>query len=74
MRKILITASENFVNQIEKKLRYNFEIDFEYSESSESKIEAKKDNKWITVCRFSSDENLDNIITMFNVNYEIKCK
>jgi hypothetical protein len=74
MRKILITASEKIINQIEKKLRHEFEIDFEYSDSSESKIEAKKDNKWITICRFSSDENLDNIITMFNVNYEIKCK
>ena len=74
MRKILITASENFVNQIEKRLRYNFEIDFEYSDSPEGKIEAKKDNRWVTICRFSSDENLDNVITMFNVSYEIKCK
>ena len=74
MRKILITASEKNVNQIEKKLRNNFEIDFEFSNLPEGKIEAKKDNKWITICRFSSDENLDNVITMFNVNYEIKCK
>jgi hypothetical protein len=74
MRKILITSSEKIINQIEKKLRYNFEIDFEYSDLPEGKIEAKKDNRWITICRFSSDENLDNIITMFNVNYEIKCK
>jgi hypothetical protein len=74
MRKILITASEKIINQIEKKLRHEFEIDFEYSDSSEGKIEAKKDNKWITICRFSCDENLDNIITMFNVNYEIKCR
>ena len=74
MRKILITASEKIINQIEIKLRHQFEIDFEYSDSSEGKIEAKKDNKWVTICRFSSDENVDNIITMFNVNYEIKCR
>ena len=74
MRKILITASEKIINQIEKKLRHKFDIDFECTDSSEGKIEAKKDNKWITICRFSSDENLNNIITMFNVNYEIKCK
>ena len=74
MRKILITSSEKVINKIEKKLRYNFEIDFVYSDLPECKIEAKKDNRWVTICRFSSDENLDNIITMFNVNYEIKCK
>jgi hypothetical protein len=74
MRKIFITSSEKIINQIEKKLRYNFEIDFEYSDSPEGKIEAKKGNRWVTICRFSSEENLDNIITMFNVNYEIKCK
>jgi hypothetical protein len=74
MRKILITSSEKIINQIEKKLRHEFEIDFEYSDSSEGKIEVKKDNRWVTICRFSSDENIDNIITMFNVNYKIKCK
>jgi hypothetical protein len=74
MRKILITSSEKIIHQIEKKLRQEFEIDFEYSDSSEGKIEAKKGNRWITICRFSPDENLNNIITMFNVNYEIKCK
>jgi hypothetical protein len=74
MRKILIKSSEKIINQIEEKLRYKFEIDFEYSDLAEGKIEAKKDNRWITICRFSPDEKLDNIITMFNVNYEIKCK
>ena len=72
MRKIFITASEKIINQIEKKFRNNFEIDFEYSDSSEGKIELIKNNRWVTICRFSSDESLDNIITMFNVNYEIK--
>ena len=74
MRKIFITASEKIINQIEKKFRNNFEIDFEYSDSPEGKIELIKNNRWVTICRFSSDESLDNIITMFNVNYEIKCR
>jgi hypothetical protein len=74
LRKIFITASEKIINQIEKKLRTNFEIDFEYSDSSEGKIELIKNNRWVTICRFSSDESLDNIITMFNVNYELKCR
>jgi hypothetical protein len=74
LRKIFITASEKIINQIEKKLRTNFEIDFEYSDSSEGKIELIKNNRWVTICRFSSDESLDNIVTMFNVNYELKCR
>ena len=74
MRKIFITASEKIVNQLEKKFRHNFEIEFEYSDSLEGKIEVIKNNKWVTICRFSSNESLDNIVTMFNVNYEIKSK
>ena len=71
MRKIFITASEKIINQLEKKFRHNFEIEFEYSDSLESKIEVIKNNTWVTICRFSLDESLDNIVTMFNVNYEI---
>ena len=74
MRKIFITASQKIINQLEKKFRHNFEIDFEYSDSLEGKIELIKNNKWVTICRFSSNESLDNIVTMFNVNYEIKSK
>lgn len=74
MRKIFITASQKIINQLEKKFRHNFEIEFEYSDSLEGKIEVIKNNKWVTICRFSSNESLDNIVTMFNVNYEIKSK
>lgn len=74
MRKIFITASQTIINQLEKKFRPNFEIEFEYSDSLEGKIEVIKNNKWVTICRFSSNESLDNIVTMFNVNYEIKSK
>ncbi|MDW3631283.1 MAG: hypothetical protein QOK71_07590 [Nitrososphaeraceae archaeon] len=74
MRKIFITASPKIINQLKKKLRHNFEIEFEYSDSLEGKIEVIKNNRWVTICRFSSNESLDNIVTMFNVNYEIKSK
>lgn len=74
MRKIFITASEKIVNQLEKKFRHNFEIEFEYSDSLEGKIEVIKNNRWVTICRFSSNESIDNIVTMFRVNYEIKSK
>jgi hypothetical protein len=71
LRKIFITASEKIINQLEKKFRHNFEIEFEYSDSLEGKIEVIKNNTWVTICRFSLDESFDNIVTMFNVNYEI---
>ena len=71
MRKIFITASEKIINQLEKKFRHNFEIEFEYSDSLEGQIEVIKNNTWVTICRFSLDESFDNIVTMFNVNYEI---
>jgi hypothetical protein len=71
LRKIFITASEKIINQLEKKFRHNFEIEFEYSDSLEGKIEVIKNNTWATICRFSLDESFDNIVTMFNVNYEI---
>jgi hypothetical protein len=74
LRKIFITASQKIINQLEKKFRHNFEIEFEYSDSLEGKIEVIKHNRWVTICRFSSNESLDNIVTMFNVNYEIKSK
>jgi hypothetical protein len=74
LRKIFITASQKIINQLEKKFRHNFEIEFEYSDSLEGKIEVIKNNRWVTICRFSSNESLDNIVTMFNVNYEIKSK
>ena len=74
MKKIFITAPQKIINQLEKKFRHNFEIEFEYSDSLEGKIEVIKNNKWVTICRFSSNESLDNIVTMFNVNYEIKSK
>jgi hypothetical protein len=74
LRKIFITASQKIINQLEQKFRHNFEIEFEYSDSLEGKIEVIKNNRWVTICRFSSNESLDNIVTMFNVNYEIKSK
>ncbi len=71
MKKIFITASENIINRLEKNFRHTFEIESEHSDSLEGKIEVIKNNTWVTMCRFCLDESLDNIVTMFNVNYEI---
>lgn len=39
---MFITASKTIINQLEKKFRHNFDIEFEYSESLEGKIEVIK--------------------------------
>jgi len=35
-------------------------------------IMAKKNRKWITICSFASDENIKDIITMFEVNFQLR--
>jgi hypothetical protein len=37
-----------------------------------SEIKAKIRRDWITLCRFAHNENLKDILTMFQVNYELK--
>ena len=35
-------------------------------------IMARKNRKWITICSFASDENIKDIITMFEVNIQLR--
>jgi len=35
-------------------------------------IMANKQRKWITICRFASDEHIKDIITMFEVNFLLR--
>ena len=37
-------------------------------------ILAQVQRKWITICRFVPNENLDDILTMFRVNLELRTK
>jgi hypothetical protein len=37
-------------------------------------IKAKVKRNWITICRFAPNENLKDILTMFEVNYELKAR
>jgi hypothetical protein len=37
-------------------------------------IKAKVKRNWITICRFAPNENLKDILTMFQVNYELKVR
>jgi len=72
VKKILITGPKKLLHQLENKLRRNFEIELFFEDNIICKIEAKKNNQLIVICSFSSDEKIDNILTMFEVNYQIK--
>jgi hypothetical protein len=77
MRKILISAPELIVNKLEEKLRHKYDVQVKtipnYA-SSVCEIKANIRKKWITICRFAYDENLKDILTMFEVNYELKAR
>jgi hypothetical protein len=73
LQKILIRAPKNIARRVEEKLRHRFDVVTEsIDEQSICEISAKLKNKWTTICRFASDEEFKNILTMFEVNYEIK--
>ncbi len=73
MQKILIRAPKNIALRLEEKLRRRFDVRTEFIASEVGcEISARIRNSWITVCRFASDEDFKNILTMFEVNYEIK--
>jgi hypothetical protein len=35
-------------------------------------IQTKARRQWVTICSFAYDENLNDIITVFEVNYDLK--
>lgn len=72
MKRIVITGPKKLLLSLEEKLRRNFKIDLIFSDEIFCKIEAKKNNQNIVICNFTSDENLKDIITMFEINYSIK--
>ena len=73
MQKIMITATEKIAKQLEEKLRHKFDVATELVENhGQCEISAKIKKKWIPICRFVADEDLKDILTMFEVNLEIK--
>jgi hypothetical protein len=73
MQKLLIRASQELADTLEEKLRYRYDIETEIlDKESICEIMANIRREWITICRFTSSENLKDILTMFRVNYEIK--
>jgi len=73
LQKILIRAPKNVATRLEEKLRHKFNVGTEFIDvQSVCEISARMKNKWVIICRFASDEEFKNILTMFDVNYEIK--
>jgi len=77
MRKILISAPEMIVNKLEERLRHKYDVQIKTipkDAGAVCEIKANIRRGWITICRFAYDENLKDILTMFEVNYELKAR
>jgi hypothetical protein len=77
MRKILISAPEVIVNKLEEKLRHKYDVQIKTipkDGGAVCEIKANIRRRWITICRFACDENLKDVLTMFEVNYELKAR
>jgi hypothetical protein len=75
MRKITIQAPSGIADILEGKLRSKYEVRVRVipdSPRAVCQIMASKNRKWITICRFASDENIEDIITMFEVNFHLR--
>ena len=83
MKKLLIHATKELATKLEEKLihRYNVQLDIldDHDDKNKSnvnvceiKVKIRKD--WVTLCRFAPNENLKDILIMFQVNYELKAR
>jgi hypothetical protein len=73
MQKIQISAPKGLASKLEEILRHKFDVEINLRENeSVCEIQAKVRRAWITICTFSYDENLKDILTMFEVNFELK--
>ncbi len=75
MQKILIMADEPIRTKLEEKLRRRFDVESVSPPlDGISEIKMRLRGSWITLCRFSPNENFHDIITMFNVNHDLKSR
>jgi hypothetical protein len=75
MLKISIQAPSRIAAILEEKLRSKYNVKAEVipdNPKAVCQIMAKKNRKWITICSFASDENIKDIITMFEVNFQLR--
>ena len=74
MRRILICASNAIARKLEDRLRHTFDVEVKIITSEVCEIKAKIRRDWVTICRFADNENLNDVLTMFQVNYELKSR
>ena len=68
-------AMEPLKSQLEEKLRFQFDVEsVDITNNGICEIKAKLKRDWITICRFTASENLRDILTMFEVNYELRAR
>jgi hypothetical protein len=81
MQKLLISATKDLATKLEEKLRHHYDVQLDILDSHDDKnedtinvceIKVKVRREWITLCRFAPNENLKDILTMLQVNYELK--
>jgi hypothetical protein len=75
MRRILIYAPGQIASKLEEKLRHKYDVEVgivPYDAICEIKANIRR--TWVTICRFASDENFKDILTMFEVNYELRTR
>ncbi|MGA7543784.1 MAG: hypothetical protein WBW34_12050 [Nitrososphaeraceae archaeon] len=78
MQKLLIRATHEVAYKLEEKLRHRYDIQVYVLDDNIAnvvcEILAKVRRKWVTICRFVPYENLDDILTMFRVNFELRTR
>jgi hypothetical protein len=83
MQKLLNCATKDLATKLEEKLRHHYDVKLDILDRHNDKngdsfnvceIKAKIRRDWITQCRFAHNENLKDILTMFQVNYELKAR
>jgi uncharacterized Fe-S radical SAM superfamily protein PflX len=73
MRRILISAPDYKAKKLEDQLRYKFDVEIKViSPCDVCEIKGKIRREWITICRFAENENIEDVLTMFEVNYVLK--
>lgn len=83
MKKLLIHATKELAIKLEEKLRHRYNVQLDILDDHDDKnksnvnvceIKVKIRKDWVTLCRFAPNENLKDILTMFQVNYELKAR
>jgi hypothetical protein len=78
LQKLLIRAPQEVAYRLVEKLRHHYDVKIYTLDDNIAnvvcEILAEVRKNWIIICRFAPYENLDDILTMFRVNFELKAK